>query len=516
MPIRGPQLFQELQRAQSRIHQAVAALEESSRNVDERMDQFVSQRSDEFLELARHYLPDISMETVERSFVGVRDELVALLKKKQAREQELLTSIERAEKAIDEDTAETDRVTEKLNEKAKQRDELQEVVANRLKGMQEYVDLSIEAAKAEQRLTANEQRLEQVEQESSQKLPSYDNSRLFKYLYDRNFGTGNYEGAGFIRRMDRRLARFIGYSKARQSYQFLKMTPKLMAAEIERRRHQFNELMGQIEALEAQIEKEVGLPEVIAVGEQLGELRDNLVLKIDDQNRQLESYFTELKELRESSGKYYGEALTMMKKNLEESEEIVLRRRAAQTTERQDDEIVSDIVELNRLIGELQPEIATLVERRGAMTQRQGGFDEIVRRFRSSNYDSHRSVFAANFDLDSLVERFINGELNVRSAWRVIRKNQRFEESWAQRNGRDIIQNPSGQIIMHTMLDIVSEALKNSARRGVHRRNSGGVFFPGGSSGRTRRRRSSSRKSNSRRRSSPRRRSGGFTTGEGF
>jgi len=125
----------------------------------------VSQRSDEFLELARHYLPDLSMETVERSFSGVRDELSELLQRKQRRERELTEGIEETEKAIANDQNETDQVTEQLNEEVRRRDELQEEVANRLKKMSEYERLVKEAAMAEQQLTANEQRMEQVEQE---------------------------------------------------------------------------------------------------------------------------------------------------------------------------------------------------------------------------------------------------------------------------------------------------------------------------------------------------------------
>lgn len=511
-------MFAEMQRAQSRMHLSVSALEESSRKVDQQMGQLVSKRSDEFLELARHYLPDLSMETVERSFSGVRQELSELLQRKQQRERELTDDIEKTETAIANDSKETDRVTDELNEKVKLRDELQEEVANRLKKMPEYEKLVKEAAMAEQQLTANEQRLEQVNQEAAEKLPSYDDSRLFRYLYDRDFGTGDYASKGFTRRMDRWLARYIGFQKARKSYQFLQVTPKLMAAELERRRHQFNQLMSQVEAIEAQVEKEVGLPEVVAEGERLGDLRDDLVVRIDDHNNKLEKLFVELDEIRDSSGKYYGEALTRMKESLEQTEEFVLKRQAKKTAERQDDRIVENIVGLNELIEDVEPEIGKLIRRRTTMTKKQAGFDELVRRFRSSNFDSYRSVFRDDLDLDQIVERYIDDKLDARAVWRIIRKNQRFEESWAQRqhqNAGDVLGSPTAQVIMHTMLDLAGAALRNSARRSVHRRSSGGIFFPG-SSRRSSRRRSSSRRSNSRRRSSPRRRKGGFTTGDGF
>ena len=86
---------------------------------------------------------------------------------------------------------------------ARQRDQLQEEVADRLKQMPVYEQLTNEAARAEQRLTSNEERMEQLHAEAAEKLPSYDNSRLFSYLYDRKFGTVDYRYRGLTRRLDR-------------------------------------------------------------------------------------------------------------------------------------------------------------------------------------------------------------------------------------------------------------------------------------------------------------------------
>ena len=52
--IRGPQVFAALQQAQSQARQNLHELEKSTSDFDSKMDQLVSQRSEEFVELAKH------------------------------------------------------------------------------------------------------------------------------------------------------------------------------------------------------------------------------------------------------------------------------------------------------------------------------------------------------------------------------------------------------------------------------------------------------------------------------
>ena len=517
--IRGPQVFAALQQAQSQARQNLHELEKSTSDFDSKMDQLVSQRSEEFVELAKHYLPNLSMETIERSFVGVRSELTEIFRRKKLREEEIIAAIDLAQQTILQAQEQTDQVTEQLNKKAEERDQLQEIVSERLKQIPEYETLTNEAALAEHRLSQNEERMEQVHAEATEKMPSYENSRLFMYLYNRKYGTSEYKPRGMIRRMDRWLARYIDFANARQSYNFMQVTPGLMQEELKRRRANFNELMDQIEAMEAKIEQEVGLTAVIEEGDRLGLKRDELVNQIEDQNQQLEAYISELNDSRESKDKHYDDALTRMRKHLEETEEAVLQERAEKTIEEKDDKIVSDIVELNDLIGDLQPEILLLVGKRKSLTDKQAGLDDIVQRFRSSNFDSNRSVFPDDFEIGKFIGRYMNNTLDARSLWKHIRQSQKFQESWAQQTSTDVLNSPSAQVILHTMLDVAREALRNSARRSVYRRSSsrggGGISWPKFPTPQ-RRRRSSSRGSSSRRRSTPRRRSGGFTSGDGF
>ena len=117
--VRGPKVFAALQQAQQQVRDNLNELAKSSRDFDSKMERLVSQRSEEFVHLARHYLPDLSAETVEKSFVGMKSELRELLQQKKLREEELSAAIDLGQQSIVQAQAETDRVTEQLNQKQK-------------------------------------------------------------------------------------------------------------------------------------------------------------------------------------------------------------------------------------------------------------------------------------------------------------------------------------------------------------------------------------------------------------
>ena len=78
-------------------------------------------------------------------------------------------------------------------------------------------------------------------------LPAYDNSPLFRYLQQRGYGTQTYTNRGFTRSMDRWLAKFIDYNKAKQGYDFLRKTPEQMRQIIAEDREALDTVMNELE-----------------------------------------------------------------------------------------------------------------------------------------------------------------------------------------------------------------------------------------------------------------------------
>ncbi len=219
---------QTLERAVGKVRRQIDEYVAGINALDQHMNELVSRRGGALLDLARHYLPDITLETIQQTFVEVRDDLLEVLARKQRREREPHDQSAAAERTAEHQEAELARITELLNAKVAEREKLETLVAERLHASEEFKQLSAQALESEHELERNEARVTDIKEEAAKKLPSYDRSRLFKYLYNAGYGTPRYQGTGLTRRLDRWVAGIIDYSSARLGYDYLRVTPELI------------------------------------------------------------------------------------------------------------------------------------------------------------------------------------------------------------------------------------------------------------------------------------------------
>ena len=186
----------------------------------------------------------MSGETVQATFAEIRGELADILARKERRERELRDAFDASLDTRSSLQRELDDVTDKLNACVKERDRLEEILATRLNGDPEFKRLSALAIDREQELHRYEARVKESQTEAAEKLPAYEQSRLFKYLIDRKFGSNDYKHRGLTRRLDRWVARIVNFDKAKKGYDFLRLTTEMMVAEVARLRDEFEELLG--------------------------------------------------------------------------------------------------------------------------------------------------------------------------------------------------------------------------------------------------------------------------------
>ena len=125
-----------------------------------------------------------------------------------------------------------------------------------------------------------------------------------------------------------------------------------MAAEVVRRREQFNVLMEQVEAIEDEISDEVGLTKVLEEGQELGAHRDGLVEELALLEQRFTSHHQELQTLEGTQNEFYEQGVGQMKAFLAEMKHSWLEHQARSTPERQDDELVAEIGWLNEQLDE--------------------------------------------------------------------------------------------------------------------------------------------------------------------
>lgn len=469
----GSRVGKSLDRSIGRLRRQIDQHLKGMKRIDDQLEELVGRRTAALADLSKHYLPDISPETVRGTFDGLRAELLEVLQRKQRREQELHQEIDTVESNIDRDEASLDQVTESLNEKVAEREQLEELLAERLHASEEFRELSKRALEAELELERNEQRVAEAKQEADEKLPAYEKSRLFKYLNERGYGTAEYEKEGLTRVLDKWVAKMIDYRRARRSYNFLRVTPELMAKEVERRREQFNVLMEQVEAIEDRNSDEIGLTAVMREGQELGSQRDALTDKIAHQQDNLMVLQEERLQLQQPQNQYYDQALTKMKSFLSRMDPARLERRSRLTPEPDDDTIVAEVLWLNERLNETERQGEVESRRREHWDEKLSGLQRVQQRFREEEFDSRRSLFDPRFDVEDHVERYLDGHIGVEGLWSAIRKSQEFAPAWHEQRGGgfdDFINSEMSYVLFRVLTDVAGQALRHAAQRGMQRR----------------------------------------------
>jgi hypothetical protein len=348
-----------------------------------------------------------------------------------------------------------------------------EKVEAELRSEPEFVRLADRAAVAEASLERAEANMLEIDQDSARKLPGFNESSLFRYLYDRGFGTPTYTKRGLTRRVDRWLAKYIDYRKARESYEFLKKTPEQMRAIIADDRAALDTVMDELERKRDDIASSLGLPEKVELSQNLLKERDMMLVKLDDLRHETEHVEHELSELEQTRGSYYREAIELFREMLERVDSRDLERRAKATLEITDDQIVARLQGVETEIHQLDN---AAQRRRDQLDQMQGMLDalgRLIQRFRTAGYDSSRAQFVGTLDVVEELRRAVN-EHDVENLWQEIRAAHSWGPSTMDKITK-VATHPMTQVLINAMAHAAVDAMSNHARRAGHRR---GTRYP--------------------------------------
>ena len=471
--ISGTEIGSQLQRKAKRTRADAGQRTADMKRLEERADELVAKRGERFLELARHYLPALSQEHIAKSFAGIRDELLAVHSEQEREVEKLVTRMASVREEHIQQEQLLEETTTRLDDKVADRERLEKEVADHLRSDAEFQELSNKALYAEEVLARNEDRAEEIRLEAAAKLPAYESSRLFQYLIDRDFGTTSYEGRGLTRRLDRWVSRLIGFRNARRSYEFLRVTPRVVAAEVERRRTEFSTLMERIETMEDDAADTQGLTALLREGEELGAERDRIVEGLDAHHADYSRMERKLDELQRSKGKFYEDAIDRFRRFLEDAESATLETKASRTQEKADDRLVSEITWLTKEIDSLRGRFDAATSERHEIEERASAVERVLTKYRKAGFDGHRSFFEPGFDARRALKEFFDGRSDEDALWEQLRQNQTFEPSWVEsKNIGSVLSSDMSRVLIGAMTQVAGSLLQGQVGRGVRRRDS--------------------------------------------
>ena len=477
MPISGPVVHQQLMDAYSRVQADLQRSRGEETSVAANRERLLAKRSDSLVELAEHYLPELSQEAIRSTWVEIRPSIAEILVAKEQDCDQLRSTLEREIANRRDAESNLAALNRELDQSIEEQNTLALEVEHQLTADADFVRLADRAAKAEAALERAEANLVEIEQDSARKLPAYEESSLFQYLRDREFGTSRYTKRGFTRRMDRWIGKLVDYRKAKQSYDFLRETPNHMREIIAEDRDALNTVMAELEKRRDVVAEGLGLLSKSESVEVLHARRRDLLSVLEDQLEACNGKQLELNEAEGTRGPYYRQAIDHFRRLLEKVDTRQLDQIARSTAEISDDQIVARLIRTDDKMDAIADGVRQHHERLVRQQRFLEDLGRLIQRFRTAEFDSARSQFVGSLDILEELDRARDaGDAEV--LWQRIRGSQRWGPSTMDRI-TSVATHPVTQVLINAMAHAAGSAFESHARRAGERRRHGGDAWNG-------------------------------------
>ena len=468
MAIPGPVVHQQLMDAYAETQSRLEADRATITDARVQRDELSDDRADALVSLAEHYLPELTRDAIQQTWGEIQPAVNSTLLQKEDHRRRLQEQLDQLSASLRHHQQQLGDIGRQLDEASVRLQSITSQVETRLRSDPKFVELSDRAAVAEAALERAEANLDEIDQDAARKIPDYNHSTLFRYLYDREFGTPQYRGRGFTRRMDRLLAKYIGFQKARSGYEFLKNTPEQMRKLIADDRQALDIVMDELERRRDGVAEELKLPPCIRETQSLGAERDRHVDALNQLHDQIHGIEKELGELEDTRGKYYREAVDSFRQALDKIGTADLNRRAKATVDITDDQIVARLMGVESEMGKLDDAARQRREELNQQHEFLAGLGRIIQRFRAAQFDSARSFFVGSLDILGELEQARDFH-EIDYLWKRIRQAQRWGDPASTDSPASIV-NPMSRLLVDAMSGAADTAKESFARRAGDRR----------------------------------------------
>jgi hypothetical protein len=409
--IPGRQALEQIEQAVAQLRREETRVDAALRAAGEDAARLRLDRMDSFRRLAR-----IKLDVMRQpGFVGPLDaaerQAVGMI---EARRRALESFTERraaAERAVEGREAERHARAEALEEAIHALDELRARVERETRAGASWSEQRARIGAAEEVARQAEKKAEVAEVDREEKRKPYEADPLFMYLWRRKFGTAEYRAGNFARFLDRRVARLVGYDKARANYALLNEIPLRLRGHAQRMKEEIAAERARLTAVERVALQAAGAAPLQATVESA---RSSLI----EAEQALAAAKKELAELdaRHDASVLQGDlpfkdAIELLAKADAAQDLRSLYEEARATPTPQDDAIVRRIEtteaalgQAERRMGEMGRELASLAQRRAALEQEWQGF-------RRQGYDRPYGGFGNEAVIGSVLGGILGGVL---------------------------------------------------------------------------------------------------------
>ena len=490
----GTAALRDIDRSLQTIRNDVVRLDKQLAQMTTRLGEAQRHRLKLINDIAEIRLAGIERGELQKNLGAADHEVGRILEQRNAALTELNTGIDKLNRQIaDADMAREEHL-QKVNDTSQKVLDGESLVQQQLNDDKTYLAQLEKAGRAEAMALEAEQKAQQAQADLAKKAEPYQRDKLFMYLWNRGFGTTEYDGRLFSRFMDSWVAGLINYAPARVNFWNLTEIPKRLAEHADRIEAMADAQHKALQKLEKEALEAAG---VTSIEDQLVKLREDLD-RLDDSIEELEntlnSRLSERTRFLAGEDDYMQRCIARLSQALEHQDVQALQRYVRATRSEADDAI---LFELERVMEKLQDMTGDLAEIRilhGNKIKKLAELEKVRRNFKNSRFDDVRSGFGEKSVLAGLMTEFLQGFINGSDLWRTIQRHQRH---------RDVGSAPDfGSGSLGNIGDILGGVIKGSRRGRKTRGSSWHIPRPRGGGGGFKRPRGGSR--------------GGFKTGGGF
>jgi len=258
-----------------------------------------------------------------------------------------------------------------------------------------------------------EKKAVQAEADREEKRKPYESDPLFMYLWNRRFGTAEYRAGPFVRFFDRKVARLVGYDKARANYVMLNEIPRRLKEHAERVRAEIEPEQARLRAVER--------AELVKAGvETLERQAAEAKARLDEAERALARTKAVLAESdREHDAAVtigddpvYRQAVELLATADARQDLHELYREAMRTPSPKDEAIVRRIEATEQAIGAAEQEMGAIRRRMQEIAERRVAIEHERDEFRRRGYDGPRGSFGNEQILGQVLGGVLGGVLS--------------------------------------------------------------------------------------------------------
>jgi len=283
-----------------------------------------------------------------------------------------------------------------------------------------------EAAEAAERIAVHaDEKATLAEEELAAKGAGYEADPLFAYLWRRGYGTTAYRGWPATRWLDGRVARLIGFERARRNYHSLQELPLRLREHADRVGTAADEALAALAERDAAEREADGVPPLADAVEAARARLTEIDAEIERVGETIGAVEERLAAFARGEDPLYLEAVALLTEELGRVSLKALAREAIATPLPEDDRVVARLLELERRRETQTVAQAELREAAARHKARATDLERVRIDFTRRRFDQPGSVFAEGAMIGTLLAQLLDGAMTRDALWRVLERQRR-------------------------------------------------------------------------------------------